>query len=335
MQLKTCEILSRLQVSAGTVDPIIFHNCCAKSAITKVLINGLHQNATHINILGMEFALQLSYGLQQMLTHVKSIKICVQHPTESCAIIDCTWNPLTRELMAVWKDFLSHVKIFYSKSPCIEFCVVLCDENELPSTTCDDPQGQPVFGIRLQQSLNFMTHLKDSDEYLPDVGDAAIRKESLDINSALDDGSTLDETSKVDKSLSIRLDSALLYSIIKEGLVGVPYPEVFKTILKVNDCKFSVLLKVFPFKSRSEHITVWAEITAPCYARGQVTLQVNAFDPRREERLGRTIKCTEKLKYSDSGDHKTAELLFDGVMLHMFAFYKIPDVELRISITVS
>ena len=342
MQLRTYEILSWLKASAGTVNPVSVENFCTNSAITEVSLSGLHQNTTHISILGMEFASQLSCGLQQMLTHVKSIKIFIQNPIESHAqSINCTWNTGTRRLMAVGKEFLSHVKIFYSKSPCIEFFVVLCDERELPSTTCDIPH--PAFSKRPPQS-SIMAALYDDNQVLcnlPNVSVAAIRDESPDMYAVLDYVSTSDsiiEASEVacgNGNLGIRLNSTLLYSIIKEESVGAPYPEAFKTTLPVDDCEFSVLLKVFPFKSRSEHISVWAEVTAPLHARGQVTLQVTTVDTRNGERLGCTVKHTERLKHSDLGDCKNAKFTLDEVMLHMFAFYKIPDVKLCISITAS
>ena len=105
--------------------------------------------------------------------------------------------------------------------------------------------------------------------------------------------------------------------------------------LPVIDCEFIVLFKVLPFTSRSEHISVWAEVTAPPQTSGQITLQVTAFDPRKDEKLGCTVVCTEKLKHSDLDNCKKAKFTLNRVMLHMFAFYKIPDVELCISITTS
>ena len=122
--------------------------------------------------------------------------------------------------------------------------------------------------------------------------------------------------------------------MIKEGSVGAPYPKAFKTTLTANECEFSVLLKVFPFKTMSKHISVWADVTAPSHARGQITLQVTAFDPWKEQKLGRTTECTEKLKHSGCGDCKRAKLTLDKVMLHMFAFYKFPDLELCVHITI-
>ena len=334
VQLRTSEILSRLQSSAGTVDPVTVENCCVNSIVTKISINGLHQNATHISILGMQFNVS-DHSLQQILTQVKSIKFFTQ--SQPMGTIDCTWNPTTRKLMAVVTEFLSHVKIFYSRTPYVEFWVELCNVKLTPSTACDIPH--PAFTIRPPQS--FMTALYDNSYNLPNVSVATIRDESPDMNATLDDGSTSDsdsmiETSEVayeDGCLRIQLNSALLYSIIKERSVGAPYPEAFKATQTVNDCKFSILLKIFPFKSRSEHISVWAEVTAPPHARGQGTLQVTAFNPQKEQRLGYTVECTEKLKYSDAGDCKKAHFTLDDVMLHMFAFYLIHGVELCVSIS--
>ena len=341
VQLRTCEILSRLQASAGTINPIILENCCANSAITQVSINSLCQDTSHISILGMEFTSQMSCGFQQMLTQVKSIKCFILHPSESQAqfigAINCTWNPISGYLTSGSIDFLSHVKIFYWKSSCIELYMELCCERAIHSDTSDIPH--PAFGIKSPQSF-IMAPLHNNDHNnLPNVSIAFMRAESPEVNAALDDeaDSTIDTTEATckDGSFRIKLNSAQLYSIIKEGLVGTPYPEAFKMTVPVSDCEFTVLLKVFPLKSRSEHISIWAEVTAPPYARGQVMLQVTAFDPRKEQRLGHTIECTEKLKRSDSGDYKKAKFTLDEVMLHVLAFYKIPDVELCISITVS
>jgi hypothetical protein len=273
-----------------------------------------------------------------MLAQVKTIKFFIQ--TQLNGTIDCSWNPATRKLMAVVTEFLSHVEIFYSKTPYVEFWVELCNAKVIPSTTCDIPH--PALGIRPRQS--FTTAVYDNDyRDLPNVSVIAIRDESSDVNTTLDDGSTSDSdsminTSKVaceDGCLRIQLDSALLYSVIKERSVGTPYPQAFKTTLTVDDCEFSVLLKVFPFKSRSKHISMWAEVTAPPHARGHITLQVTAFDPQKEQRLGRTVECTEKLKYSDASDCKRAHFTLDEVMLHMFAFYVIPIVELCVNITIN
>ena len=334
VQLRTSEILPRLQASAGTVDPVTVENCCINSTVTKISINGLHQNATHISILGMEFDVS-DHSLQQILAQVKSIKLFTQ--AQLIGTIDCTWNPATRKLMAVVMEFLSHVKIFYLRIPYIEFWVELCNVEAIPSTTCDIPH--PAFGIRPQPS--FMTAMYDNSYNLPNVSVAPIRDESPDMNATLNDGSTSDSDSMIETSevaceggcLRIQLDSALLYSIIKEGSIGAPYPEAFKATQTVNDCKFSILLKIFPFKSRSEHISVWAEVTAPPHARGQVIIQVTAFDPQKEQRLGCTVERTENLKYSDAGDCKKAHFTLDEVMLHMFAFYLIHGVELCVSIS--
>ena len=175
---------------------------------------------------------------------------------------------------------------------------------------------------------------------LPNV--AVMVDESLEMDAAQDDrADSTTETTEVackDGSFRVRLDSAQLYSIIKAGSVGKPYPEAFKTTLTINGYKFSVLLKVFPFKSRSEHISIWAEITAPSHARGQVTLHATAFDPQKEQRLGHTIECTEKLKYSDSvaGDCKRAKFTLDEVMLlHMFGFYKNSDTVIHVKMSYS
>ena len=334
VQLRTREILSRLQASAGTVNPVIVENCCAYSAVTKISLNGLHQNATHISILGMEFNVS-DHSLQQTLAQVRSIKFFIQ--AQPIGTIDCTWNPATRKLTAVVTEFLSHVEIFYSRTPYIEFWVELCNVEAIPSTTCDIPH--PAFGIRPPQS--FTTAVYDNSYNLPNINVATIRDESPDMSATLDDGSSsgsdsIIQTSEVayeDRCLRIQLDSALLYSIIKEGLVGAPYPEAFKATLTVNDCEFSILLKIFPFKSRSEHVSVWAEVTAPPHARGQITLQVTAFNPQKEQRLGRMVERTEKLKYSDAGDYKRALFTLDKVMLHMFAFYLIHGIELCVSIS--
>jgi hypothetical protein len=273
-----------------------------------------------------------------MLAQIKSIKVLIQ--AQSIRAIDCTWNPSTRKLMAVITEFLSHVKIFYSRTPYVEFWVEVCNTKAIPSTTCDIPH--PAFGIRPRQS--FMAALYDSDyRDLPNASVVAIRDESSDVNATLDDGSSSDsdfmikssEVASEDGCLRIQLDSALLYSIIKGRSVGTPYPEAFKTTLTVDDYEFSVLLKVFPFKSRSKHISVWAEVTAPPHARGQVTIQVTAFDPQKEQGLGRTVERTENLKYSDASDCKRAQFTLDEVMLHMFAFYVIPVVELCVNITIN
>ncbi len=338
MQLRTSEILSRLQVSAGTVDPVTVENCCTNSAITKVSINGLHQDATHISILGMEINISHhSRGLQQMLAQIKTIKFFIQ--TQLIGTIDCSWNPATRKLMAVVTEFLSHVKIFCSRTPFVEFWVELCNAKAIPSTTCDIPH--PVFGIRPPQSFKAAPY---DNKYrdLPNVSVTAIRDES-DMDTTLDDGSSSDsdfmikssEMACEDGCLRIQLDSALLYSIMEERSVGTPYPEAFKTTLTIDDCEFSVSLKVFPFKSRSKHISVWAEVTAPPHARGHITLQVTALDPQKKQVLGRTVECTEKLKYSDASDCKRAHFTLDEVMLHMFAFYVIPVIELCVNITIT
>lgn len=283
----------------------------------------------------------MSYGFQQMLIQVKSIKYFIQNPTESQAqfigAINCTWNPTSRNLVAGIINFLSHVKIFYWKFPCIELYMELCCESVIPSATSDIPH--PAFGIKPPQSFIMAAILHDNNRNLPNVSVSLIGDESLEVAAVLDDGAdSTTETTEVaceDGNFRIRLNSAQLYSIIKEGLVGKPYPKAFKITLLVDDCEFSVLLKVFPFKSRSRHISVWVEVTAPPHTSRQITLQVTAFNPRKEERLGCTVKCTEKLKRSDSGSCKKANFALDEVMLHMLAFYKIPDVELCIGITVS
>ena len=338
MQLRTCEILSRLQASAGIINPVILENCCANSAITKVSINGLHQSLTHISILGMEFASQLSFGLRQMLTQVKSIKVFIQVPSESQAqfirAIDCTWNPTSRRLMAVVTELLSHVKIFYWKSPCVEFYVELCNVKVIPSApSCDIPH--PALGVRPPQP--FMAMLRDDMYNLPNVSVALMNEESSEVDNGITSDSIVQTTNVacLGSNLRIQLNSALLYSIIKERSVGKPYPEAFETTVPVSDCELIVLLKILPFTSRSQHISVWAEVTAPLHTSGRVIVKVTAFDRRKDERLGCTVACTEKLKLSDLGDCKKAMFTLDKVMLHMFAFYRLPDVELHISITAS
>jgi hypothetical protein len=266
-----------------------------------------------------------------MLTEVKSIKFFIQ--AQPIRTIDCTWNPATRKLMAGVIQVLSHVKIFYWRTTYIEFWVELCNVKVIPSTTCDIPH--PALGIRPPQS--FMAAVYDNKyRDLPTVSVIAIGDKSSDMDTTLDDRSTSDSNSMINTSevacedgcLRIQLDSALLYSIIKERSIGTPYSEAF------NDCELSILLKVFPFKSRSNHISVWAEVTAPPHAKGQVTLQVTALDPQKKQVLGRTVECTEKFKYSDAGDCKRAQFTLDEVMLHMFAFYVIPVVELCVNITI-
>ena len=343
--LRTPEILSSLLASAGTLNPVILENCCANSVIIKISINGLCRDASYISILGMEFTSQMSCGFWQMLTQVKSIKCFIQNPTENEAqfirAVHCTWNPTTRHLTASIIDLLSHVKIFYWKSPCIELYMELCYENAAPSTTCISDVPHPAFGIKPPQSCMIMaTTLHDNDQIMYNLPNVAVMvDESLEMDAAQDDrANSTTETTEVaceDGSFQIRLGSTQLYSIIKAGSVGIPYPEAFRTNLTINGHKFSVLLKVFPFKSMSKHISVWAEITAPSHARGQVTLHATAFDPQKEQRLGHTIECTGQLKRSDSGDHKRVTLTLEEVMLHMFTFYKSPDVELRINITIS
>ena len=280
-----------------------------------------------------------------MLTQVKSIKCFIQNPTENEAqfirAVHCTWNPTNRHLTASIIDFISHVKIFYWRSPCIELYVELCYENAAPSTTCISDVPHPAFGIKPPQSCMIMaTALHDNDQLMHNLPNVAVMvDESLEMDAAQDDRTdSTTETTEVaceDGSFRVKLNSAQLYSIIKAGSVGKPYPVAFKTTLTIDGHKFSVLLKVFPFKSMSKHISVWADITAPSHARGQVTLHATAFDPQKEQRLGHTIECTGQLKRSDSGDHKRVTLTLEEVMLHMFAFYKIPDVELHINISVS
>ena len=238
VHLRTCEILSRLQASVGTVNPVILENHNANSAITKVSINGLHQISTHISILGMEFASQLSSGLQQMLTQVKSIKCFIQEPSESQAqfigAIDCTWNPVSRRLMAIVTKFLSHVKIFYQKSPCIEFYVEFCNVKTIPSTpSCDIPH--PAFGVKPPQPVIVTLHDDKQTSYnLPNFNVIPMKDESPEVD-ALDDGITSESIIEIANiaceggNLRIRLNSVLLYSIIKEESVGEPYPQAFKT----------------------------------------------------------------------------------------------------------
>ena len=297
-------------------------------------MTGLYRNATHISILEIEFTPELSHDICQLLTQVKSIKISVQDcKPQLVAMVDCVWFPTSRKLSVVVKNFLSHVKIFYWKSPCIELCMELCDARVCPSTASDVPH--PAFGIIMPRPL-IMAAVPDDNRILHNLPNVA--HNSPEMHAALDGGIAPDftiDTSKVGcegRNFRIRLNSARLYSIIKEESVGKPYPEAFKTTLPVNDCKFSVLLKIFPFKSRCEHISVWAEVTAPLHARGQVMLQVTTFDPQKEQRLGHTIECTEKLKLSDSGKWKKANFTLDKVMLHMFAFYRRPDIMINVSI---
>ena len=344
MQLRACEILSRIQASAGNVNPVIMENHCANSVITKISGSGLCQDASHISILGMEFTPEMSSGFWQMLTQVKTIKCFIQNPTESQAqligVIHCTWNPTTRYLTASVVDFLSHVKIFYWRSSCIELHMELCYDNAIPSITSDIPH--PAFGIKPPQSCMIMAAtLHDNNQMIPNV--TVMVDELLDPAAedyvALDDGADsitkMTQVACKDGSFRVKLNSALLYSIIKEGSIGKPYPEAFKRILPVGNCEISILLKVFPFKSRSEYISVWAEVTAPPHARGEITLQVLAFDPQKEQRLGRTTECTEKLKRSDAGDCKRAKFTLDEVMNHTCAFYVFPDIELCVNVTLS
>ena len=306
-------------------------------AIVKVSMTGLYRNATYVSLLEMEFTPKLSHAICQLLTQVKSIKISVQDRTNSkpqlVAMVNCVWFPTSRKLSVIVKDFLSHVKIFYWKSSCIELCMELCDARVCPSTASDVPH--PAFGIITPRPL-IMAAVPDDNRILHNLPNVA--HNSPEMHAALDDGITPEftvDTSEIgceDGNLRIRLNSTRLYSIIKEESVGRPYPEAFKTTLPVDDCEFSVLLKVVPFKSRSEHISVWAEVTAPPHARGQIMLQVTAFDPWKEQKLGRTIECTEKLKLSDSGKCKKANFTLDEVMLHMFAFYRRPDITINVSI---
>ena len=249
---------------------------------------------------------------------------------------NCTWFPSSRKLSVVAKDLLSHVKIFYWKSPYIELCMGLCDSRVYHSTASDIPH--PAFSIITPRPL-IMAAVPDDNRILHNLPNVA--HNSPQMHAAVDDGIAPDFTIDASEvackggTLRIQLDSALLYSIIKEGSVGKPYPQAFKTTLPVSVCEFAVLLKVFPFMSRSEHISVWAEVTTPLQANGQITVKVTAFDPRKDEKLGCTVVGTEKLKHSDLDNCKKAKFSLNQVMLHMFAFYKIPDIELFISITVS
>ena len=342
VHLKTCEILSEIQSSVDTINPVTLDNHNVNSAITTVSVTGLHGNATHINILGMEFTSHLSYDLCQMLTQAESIKISVQNPKESklqfIGEIDCRWIPTDRKLSVVVKDFFSHVKIFYWKWPFIELHFELCEPREiLQSTPSDVPH--PAFCITTSQPL-IKAAVTDDNRVMSNLPNVApIEDELPHMHATPDDGITSTaETTKVaceDNSFGILLDSALLYSIIKDGLVGKAYPQTFETRVPIESSKITVLLKVLPFKSRSSHISVWAEVTAPSQTGGQVTLEVTAFDPQRNERLGHMVKRTEKLKRSDLGECERARIILDEVMLHMFAFYRSPDIEFYIRIAVS
>ena len=342
VQLRTCDILSEIQSSIDIINPVTLDNHYVNSAITKISMTGLRGNATHISILGMEFTSQLSYDFCQMLTQAESLKISMQNPKESklqfIGEIDCRWILTDRKLSVVVKDFFSHVKIFYWKWPFIELHFELCEPREiLQSTPSDVPH--PAFCITTSHPL-IKAAVSDDNRVvynLPNI--APLEDELQHMHATPDDGVTSTaETIKVaceDNSFGILLDSALLYSIIKDGLVGKAYPQTFETRVPIENSEITVLLKVLPFKSRSSHISIWAEVTAPSQTDGQVTLEVTAFDPQRDERLGHTVKRTEKLKCSDLGECERARIILDDVMSHTFAFYRSPDIELYIKIIAS
>ena len=334
VHLQSRQILSKIWTSSEDTNPVTFDNHYFGSEIAKISMTGLHRNATHISILEMEFTSQLSSDLH-------SVKICIQNPTESKVVmVNCAWNPTNGKLTAVVQNFLSHVKVFYWRSPCIELCLEFYDERVIHSTASDVPH--PAFAIVTPQAL-IMAAVPDDNRILHNLPNVAqpIEDESpdLDTRAALDDRITSRaEITKVaceDNTFRIRLNSALLYSIIKDRSVGKEYPRAFETRVPVESSELTVLVKVLPFKSRSSHISIWAEVTAPSQTSGQVTLEVTAFDPWKEERLGHAVECTEKLKCLDSGNCENARFTLDEVMLHMFAFYRSPDIELYIRIAVS
>ena len=128
----------------------------------------------------------------------------------------------------------------------------LCYERAIRSDTSDIPH--PAFGIKSPQ-LFIMAPLHDNDHNnLPNISIAFMRAESPEVNTALDDeaDSTTNtiEAACMDGSFRIKLNSAHLYSIIKEGSVGTPYPEAFKVTVPADECEYTVLLKVIPVQKQ-------------------------------------------------------------------------------------
>ena len=349
--LRTSEILCNIRTQvvdggvnsqAGTLD-----NHHINSAISKLFMIQ-NREGSHVSILGMEFTPRPSNDFSKMFTQVKSIKIFLQNPSEFkpqfTMMIDCAWDPVNRQLRAVAKDLFSYVAIFYWRSPYIELRLNLCYDKVSQSSATDVPH--PALGVNPPQPLIMAPlHVPGGDRilyHLPEPNFAHMQ-DTLSPHSAtlLDNDVLADSSVKIREvayegsGFRVQLDSTLLYSIIKDKSVGKPYPLAFRTVVPVEDGEISILLTVIPFKSRSRHISVWAKISVPSQSSGQVTLNVTAYDPRKEERLGRTIKCTEKLKHSDLSNRKEAKVTLDEVMLHMFAFYRVPSVELNISISIS
>ena len=124
-------------------------------------------------------------------------------------------------------------------------------------------------------------------------------------------------------NFSINLDCKKLYSIINSRET-IQYPCIFRTTWSFsNNTTVPIILRILPLKCGGKHISLWAEISSPvpqCLPLDQITVEATAYNPYCGQ-LGRSVRCTENLKFIETEQCSRCQVSFDKLMLQMHTFY--------------
>lgn len=128
-------------------------------------------------------------------------------------------------------------------------------------------------------------------------------------------------------SFSINLDCKKLYYIINSREM-IQYPCTFRMTWSFsNNMTLPIILRILPLKCGGRHISLWAEISSPvpqCLPLHQITVEAMAYNPCKGRicgQLGRSVRCTENLKFSETERCSRCQVSFNKLMLQMHAFY--------------